>query len=319
MKKAPSRSSSNMRPRLNKRRSYFLALGLIFILFSLLVGCKADEQLDDTVKTELQQILALQADINNYQFQGSADLQIDATQFISGDNPLTASFVSNLLNSTITWHGTVQSDPEQLEMDLVIAPQGLATTIEIPIIIKDSKLYFRIPLIQADETEHFIVELNEETLQQGSSLWSDTAYSILNAISPQWYERLDQQSTIRISLTEDNHSEIFTSFFEILPAIIEQWEDSRLLSVEQSTELQNSISVAAEEFIQSIVIDEPGQLSITWNDQNYITLYSLQLFISNHAIDIHHTIKNVNEAPSFVKEIPTEDVLRPFQDIFTIE
>ena len=85
-------------------------------------------------------------------------------------NPLTNGLLSLIRESTITWKGISNVDPLQFQTDLRITPKGSTSPIDIPILIKDSKLYFNMPALNKTADEYYAIDLQKMSQNQCQSL-----------------------------------------------------------------------------------------------------------------------------------------------------
>jgi hypothetical protein len=291
-------------------KKYTLVFTTVILIFSLLIGCSSEDEL----KLEVLEAISKQNEISSYHFNGSANLHLDwASLTQSRQDPLTASLTGLLTNSNIQWEGAAQKESAQLEMDLTIQPHQSDSTFSIPIIIKDNKLYFNIPLLTVSDEEYLYLDLEGDLT---SLPFTSILTHIAEAMDEKMFEEINKDDdettkTIAIHITQENIQEIIESLQTKLPLIITELENSNLINTEKATQWREYSASELADKIMITDMDEAGLISFTINQQGFITEQALKLYFANQSLEINNRLDNINQDFQFEKEIPEQ--IRLFQ------
>lgn len=149
------------------------------------------------VKEALEQSLSKQKEMKSYTFEGSTTLAI-SDGLMKTSNPLTNGLLSLVKDSTIDWKGISNVEPLQFQTDLKLTPKGSTSSFEIPILIKDSKMYFNMPALNKTADEYYAIDLQQmsqasspltlDTLKNTSQLSTSLGNLVFSGIDPKWYK-----------------------------------------------------------------------------------------------------------------------------------
>lgn len=307
------------------------------LLAALLTGCK--EELH--YKLDAQTSIAKQIEMKNYAFAGNADIDLGNLIPPAKDgNAITANLLGILQNSSIEFKGVANTAPVQLEVDLKAKPVALAgASFDLPIILKDNKLYMNIPLLsQKDEffaidltklgsTENFKNALTPDSLKNISQISSTISKLIMDDMQEEWFKKTKDElvlqdgskaSTLTINVDEKNKAAISTVFQAKLPVIISTLQTSGIITAEQAAKInQNNYS--------SVQIEMPSSIALTIDQSGFIRDQSIKLAFSikdaagaaaTHHLNLKQTYDQINKNPAFTKEIPSK--IKPFEDILKL-
>lgn len=307
------------------------------LLAALLTGCK--EELH--YKLDAQTSIAKQIEMKNYAFAGNADIDLgNLIPPAKDSNAITANLLGILQNSSIEFKGVANTAPVQLEVDLKAKPVALAgASFDLPIILKDNKLYMNIPLLsQKDEffaidltklgsTENFKNALTPDSLKNISQISSTISKLIMDDMQEDWFKKTKDElvlqdgskaSTLTINVDEKNKAAISTVFQARLPVIISTLQTSGIITVEQAAKInQNNYS--------SVQIEMPSSIALTIDQSGFIRDQSIKLAFSikdaagaaaTHHLNLKQTYDQINKNPAFTKEIPSK--IKPFEDILKL-
>lgn len=311
---------SNSRGQNEMSISRFTRYAALFGLTVLLVsGCTDRQQL----KEEWQQAAAKQEQALSYQFSGELDLQLDASLF-EGAPPLTAGLLSVFKESRIAYSGIASlNEPVQLEADVKLTPKGADSGLELPILLKDNKLYLHMPAVNKTD-EFFMLPLgsNADRLKNTGRMSASVSGKLLQAANPDWLESSGNDEPlaggetakhISMLVTDKNKQQAASYLAAVLPAIADEWLSSGLIGEAQAK--------AWKEASRSLQVTAPSSLE-TWIDsQGFIRQQKAQLRFTLkeggavHAIQWTHRIDAVNQPQTFEKETPkllknTDEILR---------
>lgn len=294
---------------------------LLLCCFLLLAsGCTDHEQL----KQDLLQAYAKQEQVQSFRFSGQSVLQLDSS-LLQGAQPMTAAMLGLFKDSTIRYEGIVSmAEPMRMEAAFTITPKGAASPIDLPILLKDNKMYLHLPAVnQTDEYMMLPLENIPGTLNQTNGLVSGINVKLLEGVEPKWLgpggkdEALSNgEPARRITLTvrDNNLSEVSTYFSAVLPGLLNDLMTGELSSADQTESIRafierwkmtvpTSISTLIDE--QGFIREQSGRLSFTDKDTGKAV----------NLIEWTQKIDDVNQTPNFTKEAPKQvknllDILR---------
>jgi hypothetical protein len=309
------------------------------IISALLLGTLLSACTEKThYKQDVQTALTKQVEMKNYAFNGNADIELG--NFIpkaKDSNPITTNLLSILQNSKLEFNGIVNTEPVQLEVDLKATPAALpGAVLELPIILKDNKLYMNIPLL-SQKDEYFAIDLTKlgATADQKSPLSPDSLKNVSQVASTisnlfvgnmeeVWFKKAtavatlkdgSKASTISVEMDEKNKAALSTILQTKLPEMMTALSTSGILSAGQAESLKQLN-------FKNIQIESPSSLVLTMDEAGFIREQQIKLTFSmpdgTGAIASHHFFLNqsyeqINKSPKFTKAIPQK--IKPFEDI----
>lgn len=301
---------------------------IIASLFLLLTGCKDGEQL----QSEVEQALTKQQEVMNYRFTGNAEITLDMT-LPKASHLLTHGLFTLVKSSKLTWDGVASTDPARLEIDLALTPLGSSEAYLLPILLKDNKLYFNIPLLSAKD-QFYVMDMDQlsQTSKRDNPLTPDkiknaglTTAKIMNilvtGLDSKWFEESKKDSqtagndkTISIKITEKNQSEIITSLFSKLPDVMDELQTSGFITAVQEEEYKQKLAKEENKLISSDnLINKPWTISVSINDEGFVNELVMDLNytlmddngkLRNNRIYLQNRFDEINKNPKFQKEIP---------------
>lgn len=301
------------------KRSFATAI-LFILLSSLLLACTNNKE----IQSIATQAIAKQSEIKSYSFVGNAKLGL-SDGLIKSTNPLTLGFINMLKEATLEWQGVVQNDPTSLEINLKVTPKGANTPIEVPVLIKDNKMYFYIPVFSKTD-EYFMLDmatLGKSTngtnsplgLQQATSSLSTIMSTFVNNADSKWFSKdkepvqfPDGTSGQRISveITSSNEKAATILLQNKLGEMIDSLTTSGIISSETSDKWKQNDP-------KQYTIIAPSKLQLVIDGEGYIRDQSFDLKFAitdstgttnTHAISIHQSISNINQTPAFQMKVP---------------
>lgn len=308
------------------------------VIISMLTGCVDGKQLQQDAKTALQ----MQGEMKNYRFSGNADLQLDLDESKAADSPLTGGLIAMFTHGKLAWTGTAGTEPVRFEIDVKLNPNGSDKSIDFPLIIKDNKMYFNIPLLN-QEDEYFEVDMEQlnktaqgdkpfspEGLLQTQRISQVILSHIIDAMNPKWFKEQSakngKEKTITVEIQQDNVEEWMNALFDKLPLIVEELQNQGLVSAEKAGQIKKNIVKTKAEQLQKLLkkmqLTKPGRIELTINEQGFVKEQLIQLdytltgedgTASKHRIHLYNAVDEINRNPAFIKEVP--DKVRPFEDL----
>jgi hypothetical protein len=288
------------------------------------------------IKQKVDQALAKQNEIKTSAYNGSMTLSL-GDGLITGTNPLMNGLLGLAKESKIDWTGAVSKEPLQLETDLTFTPKGSSTATSIPVLIKDSKLYFNMPPINKPD-EYYSVDLLEMSKESNSALNVDSLKNtsqvttalgkmLLDGIDAKWYTEAKDPvklkdgtpaQSISVEISKKNEKELNTWVQSKLPEFIQTLQTNGLMNTAQAEKFKNGSA-------KSLKIDAPGMLTFSIDDQGFIRdqVMDIGFSITNAAgntvsskINLHQGVDGINQPPSFKKEIPKN--VKNFNDVIKL-
>ncbi|SDC73396.1 hypothetical protein SAMN02799630_01329 [Paenibacillus sp. UNCCL117] len=300
---------------------FFRQAAVIGCAVLLMAGCTDRKQL----KEDWVQAAAKQEQIQSYQFSGEAEFQLDASLFKDAQ-PLTAAMLSAFRTGKLTYQGKASSKEPlvQAEADFKLVPQGSDKGIEMPVLLKDNKMYVHLPIInKTDEYVMLPLEQQAERLKQTGRLSSAASARLLQELEPDWLEpgAKDEKlpggeaaKRITLQLTDKNQKQVSAYLLKALPTALDEWMTSGLLGEAQTKNWKDRLAsahmLAPSTFV--IWIDEAGYI----RQQQGELRFSLQEGGPVHTVRWTHRIDGINQPPSFTKEIP--QLTKPLGDILKL-
>ncbi|NEW05251.1 hypothetical protein GK047_04350 [Paenibacillus sp. SYP-B3998] len=289
------------------------------------------------VKEAVEQSINKQKEMKSYAFDGSTTLSISDT-LLKSSNPLTNGLLSLIRESTIEWKGISNADLVQFQTDLKLTPKGSSSPFEIPVLIKDSKLYFNMPALNKTADEYYAIDMQKmsqssktpltlDSLRNTSQLTSTLAGLIFSATDAKWYKQEKAPiklkdgtaaKSISIELTSKNEKELNTMLQAKLPELISLLQNNGLISADKAEQLKKAQPNALQ-------LQAPGKWIVAIDDQGFIRDESIDINFSiigadskaasNH-ITLHQTYDLINQAPALTKEVPKN--VKNFEDVLKL-
>ncbi len=127
-----------------KSKVWLPLIALVLTAALVMTGCSSNSK---SPQEALQASMAKTAEMKSYSFSGS--MKIEELSFASNSDAAgVADMLSMFKDTDISWSGAYRADPMHLEMQLSVALKGdMAVTMNIPIIMKEEKLWIKIPNI----------------------------------------------------------------------------------------------------------------------------------------------------------------------------
>ncbi|HEX7056053.1 MAG TPA: hypothetical protein VF260_02485, partial [Bacilli bacterium] len=125
---------------------------IMALIAAMSAGCVNGKKLKEQALAALSQ----QTKINNYSFSGQAKIKVNTTA--NAQTPLLSGLMAMLTDGTVLWKGVSATNPVRFEATFTLQPAGLAQSLQIPLLIKDNKMYAHLPNINS-EGEFFAINL----------------------------------------------------------------------------------------------------------------------------------------------------------------
>lgn len=288
------------------------------------------------VKEALEQSLNKQKEMKSYTFDGSTTLAI-SDGLMKSSNPLTNGLLSLVRESTIDWKGISNVEPLQLQTDLKITPKGSTSPLEIPILIKDSKLYFNMPALNKTADEYYAIDLQKmsqnstspltvDSLKNTSQLSTTLGNLFFSGIDPKWYKEAKEPvklkdgssaKSISVELTSKNEKELNTLLQTKLPEFIGYLQNNGFLTADKAEQLKKNQA-------NLLQLKAPGKMVVAIDDTGFIRDQTIDVGFTitidgkaqdNHIL-LHQTYDAINQASPLTKEIPKN--VKSFDEILKL-
>lgn len=314
------------------RKPAFLLSALVTVTVTA-AGCTDDSK----AKENMEQALAKQTEMKSYSFSGTADLKIDLPAPKEGQNPLTSTLLNMLLQSRLEWSGAASTDPVRFEADIKSTPAGSQTALELPVILKDNKLYLHIPML--NKTGEFysmdMAELSKlsgqasplspDSLKGITKTTADAAKLAIADINPKWFKQTDgtklkdgtAAAAYRMDITDKNREEIEAALKAKLPQLADQLKTAGLLTGAQAEEWKTRSG--------TFRLKAPGTVAAAVDEAGFIRELTVDLSASyqgsdskehNTALKFTQAYDGINQEPKWSKQEPQN--ARPLSDILKL-
>lgn len=311
----------------------WLSLSMVSLLgMAVLTGCTDNTK----IKQMVEQSLAKQNEIKAYKFDGKATLQL-GDGLLASSNPLLGGIISLVKESTIEWNGAANTEPLQFESDIKLTPKGTTSGITIPVLIKDSKLYFNMPAINKPD-EFYSLDLqqmskdsksplNVDSLKNTSQVTTALANLFFDGMDANWYKEAKEPvklkdgtsaKSVSIEITKKNENEITALLQSKLPEFVQTLQTNGMLSAEQADKFKNGPA-------KSLKIHAPGKLTLAIDDQGFIRdeLTEVNFSVtaaggntSSSQLTLHESQDGINQPPVFTKEVSKN--VKSFTDVLKL-
>lgn len=301
-----------------KLRTGWMLASLGLMLFS--TGCTDNAAL----KQEMLQAAAKQEQIASYRFNGSLELHADSSLLGAGQtSPMTIALFSLLKDSKLDYSGLTSLEPARMESDVKVTPAG-GSAIDIPILIKDSKLYFHMPpLNQPDEYMMLPIPssqagaasgANADSLKNTGKLTSELSQKLWEGIDPKWLSTAKEPVTLpggdtgkKIVLTVDKKNEkAFSDYWTAsAPSLMELLKTNGLV---QAGPAADAWTTALKQIVWSApstvewVVDSQGFI----REQRWDVKFHIGASTNVSRVIWDQTLSELNQTPPFTKEAPAK-------------
>jgi hypothetical protein len=295
---------------LQKKLVLFAAVALTAV--SLLAGCQND---GPEIREAMKLALSKHTEMTSYRFTGSADISMTRSGSAQ-EKPLTAALTALLKESRIEWSGIASTQPVRLESEIQLTPKGSSSTIQLPMMIKDNKLYAHIPLLNKEE-EYTVWDTpaQVENLKNAQAAGQEILSLLVSDIDPSAF-RKDDTGALTLSITEKNAksiAEIWSKRWSEMNGLLAKYG---LYTDQQSDAAPKTDGSGAPE----LVIHAPGEIKISTDAEGFVKDLFIQVSLttgshpnqSSLQLSLSNSYGDVNQSPAFSKEIPVN--LKPFEE-----
>lgn len=303
--------------------SIFLLLTMSIIL--VLTGCTDNKQL----KQDLLQAINKQQDVTSYRFQGSMELKGDAS-LVGQADPLTGILFSFMRESTINFQGVSALEPARMETTLSVTSKG-GSPVTIPILIKDSKLYFQVPALNKPD-EFMMLPIPSKPASSGGGAdslkntgqWSAALMQqLFKDVDPAWLKPSKEAAkladgTTGKSITLDintKNEQAFADYMSksVAPGFVEMVKTNGFAA----SASMDKWSTALEQ----VKIKAPSSITLTVDSAGFIREQQWNLsFTAGNSTNVNtinwtYHLSDINQNPAFTQDTPAktkslEDLLR---------
>jgi hypothetical protein len=307
-----------------------LAATLAFTI--TLTGCSEEKSVS---KERMEQAFVKQSEMKAYSFTGSADLNIKLPSQGQSKNPLTSVVTGLFTQGKLEWSGAASYEPVRLEADLKSTPKDSTSALELPVILKDNKLFLHIPILNK-EGEFYSMDMaelsglsgqgnpfNPDSLKNITKTMADALRLVIADVDPKWFKETESSSlkdgskisVHRLDITDKNRQEVETAVKGKIPELAELMKNAGIMNSEQAEAFKKSGS--------SFTLQAPGSISVKI-DEAVMTILEQSLDLTygsgdasnTSSIKLQQAYSDINGTPVFKKEIPSN--ARPLGDILKL-
>ncbi|WP_409341276.1 hypothetical protein [Paenibacillus sp. MBLB4367] len=314
----------------------FVLAALVALTGAFAAGCSDDN--GEALKKTVLDSLNKQADMKSHSFSGTADLNIGALPQSADANPVASSLLSMFQNSKLEWNGAATTEPVRLEATVKSTQAGSANALELPLLLKDNKLYVNLPLINKKD-EFFQIDLAQlsamsgqnnalsaESFKQATQTASGIGSVLISDLKPKWFAEDKEPAAfqdgakgtlIRIDITDKNKKEVTDAMRAKLPEMIDKLAAGGFVAKGQADKLK--------EDAKTISVETPGKLTFAIDEQGFAREQQIEIAYTQAGKDglpvkrhlnLHLKAEGINKEPKFVKEVPTQ--VKPFEDVLRL-
>lgn len=294
----------------------FLSILFLILSVSFLVACGSDSASSNKTnpKELVTEAINKSMEMESYAFEGDLVISIDLDEsIITGpDEEMVATLLKDL---KVDYRGTYQADIEQAEFifETNLNLGDLKTALEIPILIKQEKIWIKIPAIPGMIPDEFAGKQLELDLKMLAEMSGEEYVSIFDTANPQNMEQIalvqkimdiflrnlddalfalssvDGESVVTIDLSGDTfHSVLETMMTSTLPEVIElleQEEYAGLLGLSEAdlTELKELKNGLPEE-MNEVLEEVKGSLQV--NKGEFVFHINKDKFVSKQQLNL---------------------------------
>ncbi|WP_258206094.1 hypothetical protein [Paenibacillus radicibacter] len=299
---------------------------------SLLIACTDNK----ATQTAVLQGIAKQSEMKSYAFEGSADIKL-GDGLVPSTDLVTQTFFNVFKESTIKWNGVTNYDPVAFEADINVTPKGGTEGFNIPVLIKDNKLYFHMPAINK-ENQFYSIDLaaagsqasgtvKPEGLKNATSVFSSFVKSITSAVDPKYFQEEKEAAKLKdgssakaytIEINDKNEKAINDMLNSKSGELYDSLKTSGILSNEQADKLKSQNQL-------KFTVQAPSKLRFVIDDKGFIREQTTELnlaftgadgAVNKHSLTMNQQFNDINAAPAFKKEIPKD--VKSFEDVLKL-
>lgn len=312
---------------MSKKTSFLLAIA---ITATLAAGCSDGK---GNLKQDMQNSLSKQSEMKSYSFTGNADIDLGSVPADAGANPAVGMIVSMFQKSKMEWNGVSSSEPVRLETTLKATPSVSSTPLELPVLLKDNKIYLSLPGINKPE-EYFSYDLsavktgmNADKMKNATQTSSQMIKLLVSDLDEKWFKKSKEVpelkdgkkgSVTQVEITDKNKKEITDKLRAKYPEMIDTLQQSGFITEAQAAKLKQNGA-------KSLQVNAPGLLSFTTDDTGFIRVSKLNLSYASadasgaaiaHHVNFQQTYDDINGTSVFKKELPK--TVRPLEEILKL-
>ncbi|MEW9701655.1 hypothetical protein [Paenibacillus sp. SI8] len=295
-----------------------------------LTACTDNTKIKEAVETALNK----QKEMKSFTFEGNSTLSI-SDALLKSPNPLTNGLLSLFRESTLEWKGISNIDPLQFQTDFKLTPKGSTSPFEIPVLIKDNKMYFNMPALNKAPDEYYAIDLQQmsqnsktpltlDSLKNTSQLTTSLAGLLFSGTDAKWFKQEKDPvklkdgtmaTSISIDLTSKNEKELNAVLQTKMPELIGLLQNNGFLTADKAEQMKKN----------QTQLQAPGKWQIAIDQQGFIRDESIDLHFSvtgddgkaaNNQISIHQAYDAVNQATPLTKEVPKN--IKSFDEILKL-
>jgi len=285
-------------------------------------------------KNDVTAALTKQAEVKQYAFTGEADLNVGLPAPAADSNAATAVLVSMFSTGKIAWSGLSSTDPLRMEAEYKLTPGGSSASFTLPVIFKDNLIYMSIPLLNKPG-EYFSFNLagsggaaesqaasDAGSLKNVNQAMSDSVKQLVGDFDPKWFKKDKktaqlkdggEATVIRVPVTEKNKDAVTEKLQAKLPAVLDGWKASGILTAAQAGGLK--AGVAGSWRVTG------GELAFTLDQAGFVRQETVNIDYRTAAEadrHVHYTqsYDGINQPPAFKKDTPKS--VRPFAEVLQL-
>lgn len=328
------------------RKSFFTLL-LIFSIIALASGCGQSK----TPKQALQDALKKQNEVKSYSFAGDAQFAVNIPAAAVENDPTAKMVLDSVKDAKLSWTGAVQNEPFQMEANFNLKANfnGAEMNFKIPVLLKDNKLYFKIPLLP---DQRFIVmdleelakqsgeknPLSAEQIKKSQEMTLKIEDILFTALNDSLFVNGDTKSIklpdqtvdqlVTIKLTQENIGPAVKAIItDAAPKIIDTLLQYETLTADQAKSAKDELAKlkvddGLKEMEKSVKINQ-AQIDSVVDDQGFIRQQNIDLNLDitqegktgTFGVKITQSSNDINKPAVFKTPIPKAEETVPYSEL----
>lgn len=298
------------------------------LLLISIIGCTPKFE---KTKSDLLSAIDSYEQFENFRFQGSATIQLN--ELISSakesEDAVTAALMQSLLDSSFRWSGTLDHEAERWELNLDFAPADSDVSFQIPFLLEQNTLYFRLPFFNKPD-EYWMMDTHEFS----SSSAHDLGYTfnrmfrhMVAGLNAKWFEIQQTKGSsdydVYIELNQKNILSWLLALKTAMPNILSELEQAKLVSPTTLDAWKERLDDPEfQEQAKRLIVNKAGGLTVTVNEAEQVIGYQFSLDVQLEEqgepiiVEFEYTLEDINKQPSFNLETP--ETTRSITDILNL-
>ncbi|MDP5273137.1 hypothetical protein [Chengkuizengella axinellae] len=278
-------------------KSFLSILSTIILITLFITGCTSEnEEIKEKVKTSLMN----ETNSSMTTFSGEAEVQIQMPS--NESNPFYTLLQTFLENGKITWNGSAVGDSVKANTEFV----SDQTSLNVPIIVANDKLFFNIPLINPED-EYFEAQKSDLSMNENlniGELYQQFLVELIDRSDAEKFSKIDsenesQEQTIEMEITQEDLFLVFKDF------TLKELEGA--LPAEMHSNISQKLETYSVDENEENEISQLSKITFILNADGEITNQNIQLNLKELGLSIQHQ-SNIDNGSDTQINIPDQTI-----------